>query len=164
MKMKRTGFRVSKAIRRAINLICAGVVLPFLLSGCSRVAVKKVKDQVVVLGFDGADPQLVSRWMAERKLPNIQKLSRTGTVRSLGTTEPPESPVAWASFATGTNPGKHGIFDFLKVDRQGYVPDIGLVDIRKPKFLWHTIPLQGPKITNNRKGTPFAAGMAGRTQ
>lgn len=109
----------------------------------------------MILGFDGADPKLLRRWMSQGKLPNFQKLSETGTVMSLGTTEPPESPVAWASFTTGTNPGKHGIFDFLRVNRQTYIPDIGLVDIQKPKFLWRTIPIQKARLTNNRKGTPF---------
>ncbi len=126
-----------------------------LFTSCSRVPIKAVKDQVVVLGFDGADPTLLNQWMSEGKLPNIQKLGHRGTVQPLGTTEPPESPVAWASFATGTNPGKHGIFDFLKVDRNSYTPDIGLVDIEKPIFLWRTIPVRSPKITNNRKGMPF---------
>ncbi len=127
-----------------------------LFASCSRVPAKRdVKEQVVVLGFDGADPKLLAQWMGEGKLPNIQKLSRSGTVEHLGTTEPPESPVAWASFATGMNPGKHGIFDFLKVDRLSYIPDIGLVDIQKPKFLWHSLPVRRPKITNNRKGAPF---------
>jgi predicted AlkP superfamily phosphohydrolase/phosphomutase len=132
-------------------ILAAGFYLP----GCHKVPVREAREQVVVLGFDGADPQLVSKWIAEGKLPNLQKLQQDGTFQPLGTTEPPESPVAWASFATGTNPGKHGIFDFLKVDRTNYMPDIGLVDIRKPKFLWHTIPIRSPQITNSRKGTPF---------
>ncbi len=131
------------------------VVLASVLSGCTRVPIRNVGEQVVVLGFDGADPKLLARWIAEGKLPNIEKLGRTGTIQPLGTTEPPESPVAWASFATGTNPGKHGIFDFLKVNRTNYIPDIGLVDVQKPKFLLHTIPVKRPVITNNRKGKPF---------
>ena len=140
-------------MRSGASCLCAIALLSF--ASCARVQVKDVGQQVVVLGFDGADPKLVSQWCAEGKLPNLDKLRRTGTVQPLGTTEPPESPVAWASFATGTNPGKHGIFDFLKVDRTNYIPDIGLVDIQKPKFLWNTIPLKGPRITNNRKGPPF---------
>ena len=118
----------------------AGVaaLLLCLTAGCSGVPVRAVKERVVILGFDGADPKLLNRWIAEGKLPHFAELARSGTVQPLGTTEPPESPVAWASFATGTNPGKHGIFDFLKGDRKTYVPDIGLVDVQKPKFLFHT--------------------------
>lgn len=153
--MTRTELAASNSHGWILVSLCVAALTGAFAAGCSHAPVRRTGDQVVVLGFDGADPGLVSRWMAEGRLPNIRKLSETGTVLPLGTTEPPESPVAWASFATGTNPGKHGIFDFLKVDRQKYVPDIGLVDIQKPKFLWHTIPLSGPKISNNRKGVPF---------
>jgi len=145
-----------KTTRRALIVPAFIPLLMMLLFGaCSRVPVKEVAEPVVVLGFDGVDPKLVAKWTGEGHLPNIQKLMRTGTVQSLGTTDPPESPVAWATFATGTNPGKHGIFDFLRVNREKYVPDIGLVDVEKPKFLFHTLPIRGPKIINNRKGTPF---------
>jgi len=137
-------------------------LMMLLFGACSRVPVKEVAEPVVVLGFDGVDPKLVAKWTEEGYLPNVQKLMQTGTVQPLETTDPPESPVAWASFATGTNPGKHGIFDFLKVNRQKYVPDIGLVEFEKPKFLFHTLPIKGPKITNSRKGTPFYRYVADR--
>jgi predicted AlkP superfamily phosphohydrolase/phosphomutase len=146
--MRKTGGNI-----RAYHVISVFLILGF--PACSGVPVKQVAEQIVVLGFDGVDPKLVSQWADAGHLPNIRKLMRTGTVQPLGTTNPPESPVAWASFATGTNPGKHGIFDFLKVDRQNYIPDIGLVDIQKPKFLFHRIPIKGARIANNRKGTPF---------
>ncbi|HSR52686.1 MAG TPA: alkaline phosphatase family protein [Acidobacteriota bacterium] len=114
---------------------------------------KETDFKVVVLGFDGVDPDLVQQWIDD--LPNIRSLSQTGTLRPLGTTNPPESPVAWASFATGTNPGKHGIFDFLRRDAQNYLPDIGLVQREPPEFLFGAIPYKAPVIINNRQGTPF---------
>jgi len=126
----------------------------FILVGCSSTPpVRKTDFRVVVLGFDGVDPDLVSRWIDY--LPNIQNLSKTGTLTSLGTTNPPETPVAWSSFATGMNPGKHGIFDFLRRDPETYFPDIGLLSVKKPKFLFGFLPISKPKITNNRKGIPF---------
>jgi len=149
--------RIGGAVRAAMFLLPV-----VMLAGCSRVPVKEVTERVVVLGFDGVDPKLLTRWAEAGHLPNVRQLMRTGTFQPLGTTDPPESPVAWASFATGTNPGKHGIFDFLKVDRKKYIPDIGLVEIEKPRFLLHTLPIKGPKITNNRKGTPFYKYLADR--
>lgn len=116
--------------------------------------------QVVVLGFDGADPGLVSRWMAEGKLPNLARLARTGTFRPLGTTNPPESPVAWASFATGLNPGGTGIFDFLTRNPKTYFPELALTKVRKPKFLFGIIPMRRAKLTNERHGTPFYQAVA----
>jgi predicted AlkP superfamily phosphohydrolase/phosphomutase len=62
-----------------------------------------------VLGVDGLDPDLVSQFIDEGKLPHMQKLSRQGALQRLETT-PSADVSAWASFATGTNPGKHGVF------------------------------------------------------
>jgi Type I phosphodiesterase / nucleotide pyrophosphatase len=118
-------------------------------------ATPPVTTQVVVLGFDGADPNLAAKWMAEGKLPNLKHLADTGTFRPLGTTNPPESPVAWASFATGLNPGGTGIFDFLTRDPQTYLPELALVSRKKPKFLFGLIPIRGPRVTNERSGVPF---------
>jgi predicted AlkP superfamily phosphohydrolase/phosphomutase len=140
------------------------LLLPLLLTlaGC-RHATRPAKTQVVVLGFDGADPNLCSKWMAEGKLPHLKHLSEAGTFRPLGTTNPPESPVAWASFATGLNPGGTGIFDFLSRDPQTYLPELSLVSRQKPKFLFGLIPIERPRLTNERSGVPFykAASDAG---
>ena len=107
----------------------------------------------MVLGFDGVDPDLIGEWLD--RLPNIERISETGTLTSLGTTNPPETPVAWSSFATGMNPGKHGIFDFLRRDPETYFPDIGLLTVKKARFLFGILPVSRPRITNNRKGIPF---------
>ncbi|HEX5481868.1 MAG TPA: alkaline phosphatase family protein [Terriglobia bacterium] len=111
--------------------------------------------QVVILGFDGADPGLLSKWMRAGKLPHLARLAREGAFEPLGTTNPPESPVAWASFATGLNPGGTGIFDFLKRDPKTYLPELALAKSKKPEFLFNLLPIKGPQITNERHGTPF---------
>ncbi len=71
-----------------------------------------------MLGFDGLDPDLVSQFMDEGKLPNMQKLARDGALQRLETT-PSADASAWASFATGTNPGKHGVFSDATPYRRG---------------------------------------------
>lgn len=73
--------------------------------------------RVVVLGLDGLEPTRVERMLAEGRLPNLQALQQEGGYQRLGTTLPPLSPVAWSSFSTGVNPGKHGIFGFVERDR-----------------------------------------------
>ena len=94
-------------------------------------APEKFQQKLVILGFDGMDPRLVQKWMDEGKLPNMQKLAKRGSgVRPLGTTHSPESPTAWASFATGVNAGKHNIYDFLIRDTASYLPDLGMVHSR----------------------------------
>jgi predicted AlkP superfamily phosphohydrolase/phosphomutase len=141
--------------------VAAAVMAAGLTLGCrSKVATRPVTHQVVVLGFDGADPNLAAKWMAEGHLPNLAKLAQTGTFKPLGTTNPPESPVAWASFATGLNPGGTGIYDFLKRDPETYLPELSLVAREKPEFLFKLIPIKRPKITNLRSGVPFYKSVA----
>lgn len=77
---------------------------------------------LVILGFDGADAKLTSRWMDEGELPNLAALRDRGAFRPLRTTVPAQTPVSWSTFATGLNPGRHAIFDFLKRDPERYTP------------------------------------------
>lgn len=127
---------------------------------CQHKATRPVTHQVVVLGFDGMSPVLAAKWMQEGKLPNFARLAQSGTFMKLNTTNPPESPVAWAAFATGLNPGGTGIYDFLARNPQTYLPRIALVAKQKPKFLFGLIPIRGPKVTNERHGTPFYEAVA----
>jgi predicted AlkP superfamily phosphohydrolase/phosphomutase len=146
---------------RAVGAVFAGIFLLVLgLAACHHRATRPVRNQVVVLGFDGADPHLAAKWMAAGKLPNLARLAQTGTFSPLGTTNPPESPVAWASFATGLNPGGTGIFDFLKRDPKTYMPELALVAHTKPEFLFGLIPIRAPKLTNERHGEPFYQAVA----
>src|SRR5215468_689519 len=61
--------------------------------------------RVVIVGFDGMDPELASRFMDEGRMPHFAKMRAGGTFRSLRTTFPAISPVAWSTFQTGVNPG-----------------------------------------------------------
>ncbi len=89
--------------------------------------------RVVILGFDGMDPELTERFIKEDKLPNLAKLREKGAFHPLATTIPPISPVAWSSFLTGVNPGKHNIYDFLTPDRRRYLPELSSARIRGSK-------------------------------
>ena len=154
---------MGKSSLRKFCLLAAGfssLFLAILAASCGKTETRPVTKQVVVLGFDGADPTLAAKWMAEGKLPNLAKLSQTGAFHTLGTTNPPESPVAWAAFATGLNPGGTGIFDFLKRNPKTYLPELSLVGREKPEFLFGLIPIKGPKVTNERDGIPFYKAVA----
>jgi len=116
---------------------------------------RQLRQKVVILGFDGVSPSLLEPWCEKGLLPNVRKLMRLGGYRRLGTTNPPESPVAWASFVTGCNPGKHGIFDFLRRDPQTYSPHIAVAQPRRPRFLFDTIPIEAPGAVCGRRGKSF---------
>lgn len=84
------------------------------LTGCRT----KPKKKLLILGIDGCDPRLLTQFMDQGKLPNFQRLEEMGGFRELATVNPPQSPVAWATFTTGLDPGGHGIFDFIHRDPQ----------------------------------------------
>ncbi len=80
----------------------------------AAVAPAKPSGRVVVLGFDGASHHLAQRFMDEGKMPNCKRLQDEGVFAPLGSANPAESPVAWASINTGMNPGKTNIFGFMR--------------------------------------------------
>ena len=115
--------------------------------------------RVVIVGFDGMDPELADRFIKEGRLPNLAKLRDQGTFRPLRTTFPAISPVAWSTFQTGVNPGKHNIYDFLGRDLSSYLPYLSSAQISEPKRRLrlgkYSLPLGKPEIKGLRRGTPF---------
>jgi predicted AlkP superfamily phosphohydrolase/phosphomutase len=129
----------------------------------SRTSPGKYWQKMVILGFDGMDPDLVQQLVEAGKLPNIKRLMDQGGLYPLATTHSAESPTAWASFATGVNPGKHNIYDFLVRDTATYLPDLGMVRREPARFLFGYVPIAKPKVHSIRGGTSFwvTAGRAG---
>jgi predicted AlkP superfamily phosphohydrolase/phosphomutase len=129
-----------------------------LLCGCGAER-PPAAARTVVIGFDGLDPALTERWMDEGKLPHFDALRRSGHYQALATTNPPQSPVAWASFATGHEPGAHGIFDFLRRADGAYTPDFSIARLRAPEyaipFFGYRFPIGDGELSNRRDGTPF---------
>jgi predicted AlkP superfamily phosphohydrolase/phosphomutase len=73
--------------------------------------------------------------MNEGKLPNMAKLRDAGTFRPLLPTTPAQTPVSWSTFSTGIDPGRTGIFDFLRRDPKTYLPVFAAFDETKEPFL-----------------------------
>jgi predicted AlkP superfamily phosphohydrolase/phosphomutase len=116
---------------------------------------------VFVLGIDGMDPVILQRLMDEGKMPEFKKLAAEGCFQNLGTSNPPQSPVAWSNFVTGMNPGGHGIFDFIHRDPATYGPISSATpppshdEPSMLNFFGYAIPLGGDELVNNRSGKPF---------
>jgi predicted AlkP superfamily phosphohydrolase/phosphomutase len=109
----------------------------------------RVINKVIVIGLDGLDPHIVESLLAAGELPNLAILRAAGGLARLATTYPAQTPVAWSTFATGTNPGGHGIFDFLRRDPRNYLPDSALCRYEQKSAL---LP---PRVVNQRRGTPI---------
>jgi predicted AlkP superfamily phosphohydrolase/phosphomutase len=105
--------------------------------------------KVIVIGLDGLEPAIVERLLQQNELPNLQRIRDSGYYGRVRTTYPAQTPVAWSSFVTGTNPGGHGIFDFISRDPNTYMPDIALNRFERPKSV-----LALPKVVNRRQGVP----------
>jgi predicted AlkP superfamily phosphohydrolase/phosphomutase len=92
-----------------------------------------LRKKVIVIGLDGLEPSIVEAMLERGELPNLAKIRATGSYTRLKTTYPAQTPVAWSSFMTGTNPGGHGIFDFISRDPETYLPDVALTRFERPK-------------------------------
>src|SRR5437660_8583802 len=106
------------------------------------------------------DPELAERFISEGMLPNLAKLQQQGTFRKLRTTFPAISPVAWSTFQTGVNPGKHNIYDFLARDLKNYLPYLSSAQISEPKrhvrIGKYSLPIRKAQIKGLRKGTTYS--------
>jgi predicted AlkP superfamily phosphohydrolase/phosphomutase len=91
--------------------------------------------KVMLLGLDGLDPKILFPMMNRGDLPNFKKLSLLGANFPLATSVPAQSPVAWASIATGNNPGYHGIYDFLDRRVSDYMPELAILKMNPKNFL-----------------------------
>ena len=85
--------------------------------------------KVVVLGFDGLSPEILEPLMEAGRAPNFARLRETGAYRRLATSNPSQSPVAWSTIATGSNPGRHGVFDFLRRQPKRYLPELAVLRV-----------------------------------
>jgi len=106
-----------------------------LLMGMLLPRAAQAAPKVIVLGFDGADARLTQKWMDDGKLPNMARLRAIGTFRPLRPTIPAQTPVSWSTFSTGMDPGRTGIFDFLRRDPKTYLPLFAAFDETKEPFV-----------------------------
>ena len=102
--------------------------------------------KVLVIGLDGGTLSLLRPWVREGHLPVLGGLMAGGAAGTLRTTMPPVTASAWTSFATGKNPGKHGLVDFIRLRDGSY--DISLVNAtqRSGKAIWNILGDRGRRV------------------
>jgi len=127
--------------------------------GTSKTQKNDSDQKLIVIGFDGMDYKLLKSLMAEGKLPTFEKLSKEGDFKPLGTSVPPQSPVAWSNFITGMNPGGHGIFDFIHRDPETMFPYLSTSKTEQSEKTvtigkW-VIPLSSGEVKLLRQGKAF---------
>ncbi|HEX5656430.1 MAG TPA: alkaline phosphatase family protein [Polyangiales bacterium] len=89
--------------------------------------------RALVLGFDGADLELIFA-LGARRLPNLFALMERGVFAHQESVQPPATLPNWTTFLTGVDPGAHGVFDFTT--RHGYGVKFSAGTVREaPTFL-----------------------------
>lgn len=116
-------------------------------------------EKVIVLAIDGMDPRIVQSMIDQGRLPHFKKLAEMGGFKNLWSSVPPQSPVAWANFITGQDPGGHAIFDFIHRDPDNYLPYLSLTETLPPrrqiKAGSYIIPVSGGEVKLLREGRAF---------
>jgi hypothetical protein len=130
----------------------APLLIALLLTACGHSS-----KRVIVIGVDGMDPGFVERhWAA---LPNLARLRDAGGLLRLATTNPPQSPVAWSTFITGTDPAEHGMFDFVHRDPDTLQPLSSMGTTLEPEHELrigpYLLPLSKARVQTFRTGQPF---------
>ena len=104
------------------------------------------RQKVLVIGFDGATFTVLDPLMKKGYLPNLSSLIENGVHGVLQSTMPPFSAQAWASFMTGKNPGKHGLFDFRAPVSVNPIRPLTNSTFIRSRTLWKLLSDAGKRI------------------
>ena len=153
--MERRDFLKYAGVAAALAAAPPGLLLR--LPGRADAAGKAPK--VLCLGFDGMDPLLLREYLDAGGMPNFARAIATGRFRPCGTSTPPQSPVAWSNFITGTDPGGHGICDFIHRDPATLTPHLSIAEAKAAsRFIkvggWK-LPRSSGSVTLLRRGRAF---------
>lgn len=107
---------------RLIAAVAALTLLALLLSaaGCGREAgpqaeaPREAAPPLLLVGWDGADLEIIERLRGEGRLPVLDGLARRGALGVLRSEEPMISPILWTTLATGVSPESHGVLGFFE--------------------------------------------------
>ncbi len=155
--------------RREFIKIVAAATPATMLSACGgpKGPRDKAARRVIVVAFDGLDPNVTESLMRSGRLPNFKKLYDEGGYARLATSTPPQTPVAFASIIDGADPGTHQIFDFIHRDpdpvgiKAAIRPYLSTSDVVPPEHDWELpmgrwrLPLVGSKTQSLRRGPAF---------
>lgn len=97
----------------------------------------KESERVLFIGLDGADWQLLDRYIDDGTMPNLARLVARGDRRVLLTQHPPLSPLVWTTMMTGVSPLEHRILDFTRFNPVTRVKEPITSDERAVPAIWN---------------------------
>lgn len=99
--------------------------------------------KTLVIGLDGGTYRVLDPLMAAGYMPSLREAVTEGARGDLLSTVPPVTALAWPSFMTGKNPGKHGLFGWQeRLNADFERPWVSSRKINGPK-LWQLANDQG---------------------
>lgn len=102
--------------------------------------------KLLIVGWDGADWNIVDGLIQQGRLPNLERLVDRGVRAKLLSISPMLSPVVWTSAATGVEPTRHNILDFLVEDPEtGARQPVTAAQRRAPTF-WEMLSARGVTV------------------
>ncbi len=102
--------------------------------------------RVLLIGLDGADWEIIDPLVEQGRMPNLQRLIDTGVRTDLLTISPMISPVIWTSIATGVEPTRHGILDFLVESPDGTGRQPVTSAQRRSATVWEMLSTTGTTV------------------
>jgi predicted AlkP superfamily phosphohydrolase/phosphomutase len=102
--------------------------------------------RTLVVGFDGAVLDLCQQFQAEGGMPALASIAADGSYGEMRSVFPYNSAVAWTSLATGVNPGRHGVFDFVLPRQDRYELRVATVHDRRVPALWNYASDSGARV------------------
>jgi predicted AlkP superfamily phosphohydrolase/phosphomutase len=105
-----------------------------------------MKKKLLVIGLDGASFNVLDPLIEKGHLQNLAALIAGGARADLETTFPPITAVAWSSFMTGKNPGKHGIFEFVRLDHASKRELAVNASFRQGRAIWDLLSDAGERV------------------
>jgi len=87
-----------------------------------------------VIGLDGCSWNVLEPLLETGKLPHLAELRERGSSGVLESTIPFYTGPAWASYATGSSPAAHGVYDFMMLREDGGLSVAHQSDLRRPTY------------------------------
>jgi tetratricopeptide (TPR) repeat protein len=139
-----TGYR-STPYNAKVRRILLAVFLLLAIS-CHRAEERPPARRVIFVGLDGADWQLLDRFIADGTMPNLAALAREGDKRPLFTQHPPLSPLVWTTMMTGVSPLEHRILDFTRFHPSTHEKEPITSDERAVPAIWNMASSAGKHV------------------
>ncbi|HXV76400.1 MAG TPA: tetratricopeptide repeat protein, partial [Candidatus Polarisedimenticolaceae bacterium] len=102
--------------------------------------------RLLVIGLDGLDWEIVDELVEAGRLPNLGRLIERGARAKLLTISPMLSPVIWTTIATGVEPSRHGVLDFLVQDASGQSRQPVTSAQRRVPTVWELLSRAGIEV------------------